>query len=448
MLLFGFQGEAIIAQPLIILMLAIPILIQVYFNAGFAYLLNRFMGADRLGIEDVRAYQLHLIAQKRSWLRREVSQQRTFLPLRRNRFVQCMAGFVGIRSSCPVLLRAASSPPLQFPAAALQVSVFAARLKKFTTKRLQGKVARIRCVCGVADWSRRPARLATVVPIPGARPTHTPRTSNNNAAQSGTIMSGYSIINLICSLSISHADCQLNTALDVVRGPRVDNPVMCGLNAQTMIARTDLVHGDGSQYVKILCVPTKSADEWTAEIETRKRGGSPRPRPSLIDGQIRFVYFAGADIPEASWPNINNKSHAITAYVDQPGEGVLVAAGGAQGGYSLFVKDGKPVYEYNWLGQNRYRVVSSQLLPAHKSEIRVEFKYDGGGAAKGNVTMFLNGKPVAKGRVEMTSFPRGSSEKTFGVGLDSGSPVSDQYVAPFKFTGMIDRIEIAAETKE
>ena len=43
-LLFGFQGDQIIAQPLIILMLAIPILIQVYFNAGFAYLLNRTMG--------------------------------------------------------------------------------------------------------------------------------------------------------------------------------------------------------------------------------------------------------------------------------------------------------------------------------------------------------------------------------------------------------------------
>ena len=43
-LLFGFQGEQIIAQPLIILMLAIPILIQVYFNAGLAYLLNRYMG--------------------------------------------------------------------------------------------------------------------------------------------------------------------------------------------------------------------------------------------------------------------------------------------------------------------------------------------------------------------------------------------------------------------
>jgi ACR3 family arsenite transporter len=43
-LLFGFQGEQIIAQPLIIALLAVPILIQVYFNAGFAYLLNRATG--------------------------------------------------------------------------------------------------------------------------------------------------------------------------------------------------------------------------------------------------------------------------------------------------------------------------------------------------------------------------------------------------------------------
>ena len=43
-LLFGFQGEQILAQPLIIAMLAVPILIQVYFNSGFAYLLNRAAG--------------------------------------------------------------------------------------------------------------------------------------------------------------------------------------------------------------------------------------------------------------------------------------------------------------------------------------------------------------------------------------------------------------------
>ena len=45
-LLFGFQGEAILAQPLVILLLAIPILIQVYFNSGLAYLLNRALRVD------------------------------------------------------------------------------------------------------------------------------------------------------------------------------------------------------------------------------------------------------------------------------------------------------------------------------------------------------------------------------------------------------------------
>ncbi|MFO1034451.1 MAG: ACR3 family arsenite efflux transporter [Hyphomicrobiales bacterium] len=43
-LLFGFQGEQILAQPLVIALLAVPILIQVYFNAGLAYLLNRLAG--------------------------------------------------------------------------------------------------------------------------------------------------------------------------------------------------------------------------------------------------------------------------------------------------------------------------------------------------------------------------------------------------------------------
>jgi ACR3 family arsenite transporter len=43
-LLFGFQGEQILRQPLVIVLLAVPILIQVYFNSGLAYLLNRHFG--------------------------------------------------------------------------------------------------------------------------------------------------------------------------------------------------------------------------------------------------------------------------------------------------------------------------------------------------------------------------------------------------------------------
>ena len=80
----------------------------------------------------------------------------------------------------------------------------------------------------------------------------------------------YSILILVCSTALSHADCQAKTAIDVVRGPRVDNAVMCFLNAQTMVARTDLVQAGGAQYMKVVCRPSKSAEEWVAEIEARK----------------------------------------------------------------------------------------------------------------------------------------------------------------------------------
>jgi hypothetical protein len=46
---------------------------------------------------------------------------------------------------------------------------------------------------------------------------------------------------------------------------------------------------------------------------------------------------------ETSSPNVNNKSHVITAVVDQAGERVHIAAGGVAGTYTLFVKDGTPV---------------------------------------------------------------------------------------------------------
>ena len=83
-------------------------------------------------------------------------------------------------------------------------------------------------------------------------------------------MSGYSILILICSTTLSHSDCQAKTAVDVVRGPTVDNAIMCALNAQTMIARTDLVQGNGSQYMKVVCTPSTNADEWVAEVQARK----------------------------------------------------------------------------------------------------------------------------------------------------------------------------------
>jgi hypothetical protein len=86
----------------------------------------------------------------------------------------------------------------------------------------------------------------------------------------GASMSEYSIVILICSIALSHAECQPNTALDVVRGPKVDNAVMCAMNSQTMMASTDLVQGDRGQYMKVVCAPSKNVEQWRAEIEARK----------------------------------------------------------------------------------------------------------------------------------------------------------------------------------
>jgi len=83
-------------------------------------------------------------------------------------------------------------------------------------------------------------------------------------------MSGYSILILICSTSLSHVDCQTKTAMDVIRGPMVDNVMTCAFNAQTMMARTDLVQESAGEYMKVVCTPSKNADQWVAEIEARK----------------------------------------------------------------------------------------------------------------------------------------------------------------------------------
>jgi hypothetical protein len=99
-------------------------------------------------------------------------------------------------------------------------------------------------------------------------PAATQRLTGRNHQKSGANM--YSLVVLLCSAALSHADCQSKTAVDVIRGPTVDNPMMCGFNAQAMIARTDLVQTDGTEYVKVVCTRAKNADEWVAEIGARK----------------------------------------------------------------------------------------------------------------------------------------------------------------------------------
>ncbi len=174
--------------------------------------------------------------------------------------------------------------------------------------------------------------------------------------------------------------------------------------------------------------------------------GDPRWRPSLIEGRTRFTYFPGArHIPESSSPLTKSRSFTMTAHVEIPeggADGVLVAAGGVTAGYALYVKEGRPTFEYNYFTQERYKIAGPEKLPPGKCSIRFEFKYDGWGFARGGTgTLFVNGVKAAEGRIGKTVLGRFSAVETFDTGLDTRSPVSDAYQSPFPFQGKLNKVE-------
>jgi arylsulfatase A-like enzyme len=170
-------------------------------------------------------------------------------------------------------------------------------------------------------------------------------------------------------------------------------------------------------------------------------------RPDLMAGRTSLTVYPGmTGMSENVFIDVKNKSHTITAEMQIPqkgANGVLVAQGGRFGGWSLYVKDGKPTYTYNWLGLQRYTVAAKQALPPGKATIRFDFAYDGGGLGKGGTgTLLVNGKKVATGRIEKTQFAVFSVDDAADVGVDEGTPVSETYKVPFKFTGKLGKVTI------
>jgi arylsulfatase len=170
-------------------------------------------------------------------------------------------------------------------------------------------------------------------------------------------------------------------------------------------------------------------------------------RPTLIQGNSQLLYGGMRRLSEASVVNIKNKSHAVTAQVDVPdsgADGVIVAQGGAFGGWVLYAKDGVPAYCYNLFGLRQFKVYADTKIPAGEHQVRAEFAYDGGGLAKGGtVTLYLDGDKVGEGRVDGTQPMLFSADETTDVGSDTATPVSDDYTPHSSvFTGRIDWVQI------
>ena len=155
-------------------------------------------------------------------------------------------------------------------------------------------------------------------------------------------------------------------------------------------------------------------------------------------------------LSEGSLVVAKNKSYSLTAEIEVPksgANGVIVALGGGVGGWSLYALNGKLKHCYNFFGIQRFYAESTQPIPAGKHQVRMEFKYDGGGLAKGGtVSLFVDGNKDGEGRVDITVPMLFSADETCDVGKETGSPVSPDYgTSDNKFSGNVNWVQIDLE---
>jgi arylsulfatase len=176
-------------------------------------------------------------------------------------------------------------------------------------------------------------------------------------------------------------------------------------------------------------------------------------RPTLIRGNSQLFFPGMGRLSENSVVSIKNKSFSVTAEVEvgeKGADGVIIAQGGRFGGWALYAKDGRAKFVYNTLGIQEFATAADDPVPAGTHQVRMEFAYDGGGLAKGgDVTLYYDGKPAGRGRVEYTQPMVFSADETTDIGYESGTTVSPDYTAHgSRFTGKIHWVQLDLGTDD
>jgi arylsulfatase len=152
--------------------------------------------------------------------------------------------------------------------------------------------------------------------------------------------------------------------------------------------------------------------------------------------------------------NVRGRSFKIVANVeltDPNAAGVVFAHGSRFGGHSLFIKEHRLYYVYNFLGiEPEQKFVSGPLTPG-KYTFGVEFTRDTTGVhgeTIGHVTLFVNDQAVAKGPMRTQAGKFTLSGDGLCVGYDSGDAVSHEYITPGTFHGgKIQGVGVTVEKK-
>jgi arylsulfatase A-like enzyme len=148
-------------------------------------------------------------------------------------------------------------------------------------------------------------------------------------------------------------------------------------------------------------------------------------------------------LPEPIGPLLFPRGHTITAELAIPkggAEGVVTCTGAFSAGWSLYVKDSKPVFRYTFFDTADVNIPGTVAIPEGKVTLRTEFTPDGSKEGGGTLKLFVNGKAAGEGRLKRSAFRHGL--EPFEVGRDSITPVDPAYrdKGEFEFTGKIDKI--------
>ena len=192
----------------------------------------------------------------------------------------------------------------------------------------------------------------------------------------------------------------------------------------------------------------KPLDDRSAFVQ----GNIERPSEELPRDSYNYYPYA-SPVPEAVAVNIRGKSYKIVANIeikDANCSGVIFAHGSRFGGHSLFIKDKKLYYVYNFLGITEQQLVSTAITPG-KYTVGMEFIREKAGEHKesiGTMKLYVNNKIVAQGPMKAQVGKFTLVGDGLCVGFDSGDPVSKLYKSPGTFKGGIVSFVTVSTGKE